>query len=188
MAKSFYGQEASTFIAEWLNARDMSPQGKRIVQFIEKVNALWDRGQQLPGTGRGLVEKGRIVSRLQRMFWRECLRFKSDPYFGRIVVDCGRKHETRILWRPGPPPDWRKAKPGTVLSAFVWLASQGLRERLTRCQHCSRWMFAKAWGRRRRHTFCSRACRQAHYAQNEEVKQRWAEYMRERRRRLKLQG
>jgi len=185
-SKKFFGQEAVAFIAEWLNHREKSKQGKPVAQFIAKVNALWNKGEQVEPRGAGLTSKKRIVSRILRMFWREGWRYKSHPPFGKLVVNSPRKHETRILWQPAAPSEWTKAKAGTVLSAFLWLASQGLRERLSRCEHCSRWMFAKVSGKKRRQTFCSHACRQAQYAASQNVKHRRAEYMKEWRRRAKL--
>lgn len=184
--KKFFGEEAVTFITDWLNHRETSRQGKPVAQFIAKFNALWNEADQAESVGTGLTKKKRIVSQLQRMLLREAWRFKSDPYFGQMFVDCRRKHETRILWRPAHPSDWSKAKAGTVLSAFFWLVSQGLRERLSRCEECSRWMFAKVCGKKRRQTFCSHACRQAHYAASQEVKDRRADYMKEWRRRPKF--
>ena len=184
--KHYFGEETVDFIAHWLNEREKSKEGQGIAQFIEAINALWNKGEQVEPGGAGLTNKKRIVSRILRMFWREGSRYKSHPPFGKLVVNSARKHETRILWQPAAPSEWTKAKAGTVLSAFLWLASQGLRERLSRCEHCSRWMFAKVSGKKRRQTFCSHACRQAQYAASQNVKHRRAEYMKEWRRRAKL--
>ena len=183
--KHYFGEETVDFIAHWLNEREKSKEGQGIAQFIEAINALWNKGEQVEPGCAGLREKRRIASQLQRMFLRLISRFKSHPYFGQMIVDARSKHETKILWRPAAPSEWSKAKAGTVFSAFLWLVSQGLRERLTRCQHCSRWMFAKVSGKKGQ-TFCSHACRQGHYAASQKVKDRRADYMKEWRRRAKL--
>jgi hypothetical protein len=178
--KHYFGDELVSFIADWLNQHGHSAAGKRVAQFIERTNKLWDSANLMGSTPKEIGKKQAIAADLQDMIWAEVSYWhsKGQPWFGQMVVDTHRKAATHILWQPVVLSDFAGTKPGTVLSAFIWLASQGLRNRIGRCQTCSRWMFLKVAGKKRKQSFCSHACRQAHYAQNPEFQKERAKYMR----------
>ena len=63
---------------------------------------------------------------------------------------------------------------GRALQMILDLARAGYLNRLRRCSHCRRWLYAKF----RHQHFCSTKCQQKHYTQSEEWKAHRREYMR----------
>ncbi len=67
-----------------------------------------------------------------------------------------------------------RLREGQALETIVNLARSGYLDRLRRCVHCHKWLYAKF----RHQNFCSMKCQQKHYTQSEEWKAHRREYMR----------
>lgn len=108
---------------------------------------------------------------------RELARYRFLPYVWpqpagqwvvvwRIQSRAPRKHKVH--------PGVIQLDDGSALQTILDLARARYLNRLRRCAHCRRWLYAKF----RHQNFCSTKCQQRHYTQSEEWKAHRREYMR----------
>jgi hypothetical protein len=172
---------AAAFVPEWLNAKGDTSAGRRLAHLVENIQRYreisskhWRVFAELrmrEEVSRPPVEENRELQRLEREIHQELGRYKMRP----MMLD-------PLLATFG----WEALEDRLYLQTFVvaeiiTLANDGLLERLRRCKHCLKWLFAKKSDQH----FCggNSGCRQKHYESDPDVKQRRRKQNRDRMRR-----
>lgn len=187
-------------LVRYLNEAEREREGKRIIQILQEMLELenieppvWSESIDGPMM---VIKGGKAVPNpLLRKAAPEKYKLQLEIEKRKSVLN---RELARYRFLPFASPHWegrwlliwqiqlrerKKRKPhrgvmelddGTALQMILDLARAGYLNRLRRCSHCRRWLYAKF----RHQNFCSTKCQQKHYTQSEEWKAHRREYMR----------
>jgi hypothetical protein len=159
--RQFVGEEASQPLIKSLNAGDQAAASRRRMEkLLETVSAMFSLTKETPSH---LLSAGadKEYESLIRSLNRQLRRYRETrlPLF--VLSDRQDWWFDYAVRIPGVPVEEQRA-----VSAFIQLGESGLLERVRRCNHCEKWIFARF----PHQSCCSAYCRERLFRSSEQWK------------------